>query len=49
VVAYEMLADVRPFAGASIVTANRLLDEKRKNILVALLQSTPALVEIQEP
>jgi hypothetical protein len=33
----------------STVTANRLLDEKRKNILVALLQSTPAVVEIQEP
>ena len=29
--------------------ANRLLDDKRKNILVALLQSTPAVVEIQEP
>ena len=29
--------------------AKRLLDDKRKNILVALLQSTPAVVEIQEP
>lgn len=33
----------------SAVTANRLLDDKRKNILVALLQSTPAVAEIQEP
>ena len=33
----------------SAVPANRLLDDKRKNILVALLQSTPAVVEIQEP
>jgi hypothetical protein len=33
----------------SAVTANRLLDDKRTNILVALLQSTPATAEIQEP
>lgn len=33
----------------SAVTANRLLDDRRKNILVALLQSTPAIAEIQEP
>src|SRR5205807_145485 len=33
----------------SVVRVNRLLDDKRKNILVALLQSTPAVVEIQEP
>jgi hypothetical protein len=33
----------------SSVTANRLLDDKRKNILVAMLQSTPAVAEIQEP
>jgi hypothetical protein len=33
----------------SAVTANRLLVDKRKNILVAQLQSTPAVVEIQEP
>jgi len=33
----------------SAVTANRLLDDKRTNILVALLQSVHAVVEIQEP
>ena len=33
----------------SAVTANGLLDDKKKNILVALLQSTTAVVEIQEP
>lgn len=31
------------------VTGNRLLDEKRKNILIAMLQSVPAVAEIQEP
>jgi hypothetical protein len=36
-------------SGQRAVTANRLLDDKRKNILVALLQSTPAVAEIQEP
>jgi len=36
-------------SGQSAVTPNRLLDDKRRNILVALLQSTSAVVEIQEP
>ncbi len=35
--------------GQSAVTRNRLLDDKRKNILVAMLQSTAAVAEIQEP
>jgi hypothetical protein len=39
----------RRASGQRAVTANRLLDDKRKNILVALLQSTPAVAEIQEP
>jgi hypothetical protein len=36
-------------SGQRAVTANRLLDDKRKNISVALLQSTPVVAEIQEP
>jgi len=39
-----------PASGQSAVTRNRLLlDDKRKNILVAMLQSIPAVAEIQEP
>jgi hypothetical protein len=36
-------------SGQRAVTGNRLLDDKRKNILVAMLQSIPAVAEIHEP
>ena len=39
----------RSSSGQNVVTAGRLLDKKTSNILVALLQSTHAVVEVQEP